>query len=354
MAPEQARGDPSVDSRADVFSLGCVLFESLTGEPAFDGQDMVAILTKVLFEETPSARRLAPEVPEALEALLHRMLAKEREPRPADGAAVAAALRALGDMPADPVVATARAPSLTSSEQRAMAVIRISAPADAQAPPDEHARTVELGADEALMSEAKQHGGLGERLLDGSVVVLVAGLGLATDLCAQAARCALSLRALADGRRIALSMGRGERTGRSLGPAIDRMARLSSAAGHAASPEGAVVIDEVVAGLLDARFEVREQQGLLTLHGERTLGEGTRLLLGPASEEKRSSACSGRCSPKPWTSAWRRRWWSRRRRAWASRASRRSLCRSCERAAKRSRSGWPEAMRCARAHRSGC
>jgi len=281
MAPEQARGEASIDARADVFSLGCVLFECLTGEPAFDGQHAAAILTKVLFEETPSVRSARPEVPEALDDLVRRMLSKRREERPLDGQEAASALRRLGDMPSERPGESVRAPSLTGSEQRAMAVILVSAPPmEARAEAIDADSTVEMTTDHAaLLREAKAHGGAGERLLDGSVVVMMAVAGLPTDLCAQAARCALSLRAHAGGRRVALAMGRGERTVRSAGPAIDRVAKLSSDS----APEGAVVVDEVVAGLLDARFEVKEGEGFFLLRGERALAEGTRLLLGKAT-----------------------------------------------------------------------
>ncbi|HVK67007.1 MAG TPA: protein kinase [Polyangium sp.] len=284
MAPEQARGEASIDARADVFSLGCVLFECLTGEPAFGGQHVAAILTKVLFEETPSVRRARPEVPEALDALLRRMLAKQREERPFDGQTAATELRALEDLPSQRPGGSVRAPSLTGSEQRPMAVLLVSAPAKAEVKSLDGDSTLALIHDDtALLREAEQHGGAGERLLDGSLVVLMAGADLATDLCAQAARCALALHAHAGERRVALAMGRGERTVRSLGPAIDRVVRLSRTTGREAALEGAVVIDEVVAGLLDARFEVQEGEGFFTLHGERALAEGTRLLLGKAT-----------------------------------------------------------------------
>ena len=53
MAPEQACGDRSVDARADVFSLGCMLFECLVGDPPFDGVNAMAVLGKILLEEAP-------------------------------------------------------------------------------------------------------------------------------------------------------------------------------------------------------------------------------------------------------------------------------------------------------------
>jgi len=59
--------------------------------------------------------------------------------------------------------------------------------------------------------------------------------------------------------------------------------RLSGAPARDSAPESAVVIDEVVAGLLDAHFEVEEGEGFFSLRGERELGEGTRLLLGKAT-----------------------------------------------------------------------
>src|SRR4029077_16860251 len=58
MAPEQARGEPLIDPRADVFSLGGVLFECLRGRRAFDGDSPMAVLAKVLLEEPPPLRSL--------------------------------------------------------------------------------------------------------------------------------------------------------------------------------------------------------------------------------------------------------------------------------------------------------
>src|SRR4030095_6392764 len=68
MAPEQARGDRNVDARADVFSLGCVLFECIVGRPAFVGEGIAAVLAKVLLEEVPLLGELEA-VPRELESL---------------------------------------------------------------------------------------------------------------------------------------------------------------------------------------------------------------------------------------------------------------------------------------------
>ncbi len=98
MAPEQAMEAADVDARADFFALGCVLYECLTGRPAFGGRP-AAVLVKVLREnpQPPSELRagLRPEV----DALVARLLAKDREARPKDAAEVLRALDALGPEP---------------------------------------------------------------------------------------------------------------------------------------------------------------------------------------------------------------------------------------------------------------
>jgi serine/threonine protein kinase len=60
MAPEQARGERDLDARADLFALGCVLFEAVSGRAPFAGAHLMAVLAKVLFEDAPRLRELRP------------------------------------------------------------------------------------------------------------------------------------------------------------------------------------------------------------------------------------------------------------------------------------------------------
>lgn len=94
MAPEQARGDPRVDPRADLFSLGCVLYEVLVGETPFPGDDANDILARVLFHEPRPLRSARPDMPAGLAAVVHGALAKQPDGRPPSAAAMITALRA--------------------------------------------------------------------------------------------------------------------------------------------------------------------------------------------------------------------------------------------------------------------
>jgi serine/threonine protein kinase len=91
LAPEQAAGR-EVDGRADLFSLGCVLYRLCTGRLPFPGGDVMAVLTALATQEPVPVRRLNPAVPPALADLIHRLLAKAPAGRPASARQVAALL----------------------------------------------------------------------------------------------------------------------------------------------------------------------------------------------------------------------------------------------------------------------
>jgi len=77
MSPEQITGAESVDGRADVFSTGIVLYELLAGRKPFEGPATTAAVMKILHEDPPPLETLAPELPRALVAIVHRALQKD-------------------------------------------------------------------------------------------------------------------------------------------------------------------------------------------------------------------------------------------------------------------------------------
>jgi len=82
MSPEQAQGKTDqIDQRSDIFSFGCILFEAATGQRAFEGQDAVDSLNKIIREPVAPISELNPSAPADLQRVVRRCLAKDPDER---------------------------------------------------------------------------------------------------------------------------------------------------------------------------------------------------------------------------------------------------------------------------------
>ena len=297
MAPEQARGDASLDARADVFSLGCVLFECLAGQPAFQGEHVMSLLAKILLAEAPRTRDVRPDVPLALDEACARMMRKSPAERPANGEAVRELLSSLstsdGAAPVPKPPRSGASLALTDSEQRLVCLV-LAGPEEREEA-DGPAGTAATIASDVLTSDLAQlrrkveaTGARLERLADGSLVAIAHREGPASDQAVQAARAALVLHGELPRAPIAVATGRGDVSAPlPVGQVIDRAARLFRLAARP-GVRASIVLCDLTAGLLAERFEIeRTPSGhlLLAEHATRT---SARTLLG------KETPCVGR------------------------------------------------------------
>lgn len=282
MAPEQARGASDLDARADVFSLGCVLFECLTGRPAFWADHALTVLAKIVLDEAPQVRELRPDAPRDVDRLVASMLAKERDERLANAAQVVRAIDTLGESLSQQRSVSIHAPSLTEHERVVLSAIVIG---QAYGSLERTLHADEAGElRDAHEARAAAYGARLEALADGSLVLTLTGGHAATDQAERAARAALDFCAHLPETPIALATGWGVTAGRlPVGEVLERAVRMLG-------PEtaGSVRIDDVTAGLLPSRFVVSRDADGLRLVSEREAATPTRLLLG------KPSPCVGR------------------------------------------------------------
>ncbi len=282
MAPEQALSGRDVTPAADVFSLGCVLFECLAGRGPFAGE-WAEVLSKILLSEPPRLREMRKDAPHALDELVARMLRKD----PASRASLASVSADVASFLSAGAVLTGGdtddikdVPAVTGDERRLVAVI-VSSDAsgvvldDVRLTPS--ADTMPSSAVHLGNVVAKYEGQLEVRA-DGTPLVTLTSAGAATDLATRAARCALAMRELLPRARIAVASGRGDPSrGSVIADVVARaqhLLEIDEAAKH-------VRIDPMTAGLLDSTFEVSGDASALALIGQRERNSVRKLLGKP-------------------------------------------------------------------------
>ena len=180
MAPEQARGDRDITASSDIFSLGCVVCECLTGQAPFGGEHVAAVLVRILFETPTALRQTRPGVPDSLACIVEGMLQRIRR---ADWQ-TAKRWSMLASIPSDPVAEDALAAtqqiglstveiSFGTEEQQLLSVVIASEPGHSM----EDAKTAELRVTPLelvrrteLQQLIAQAGAKSEWLLDGALV----------------------------------------------------------------------------------------------------------------------------------------------------------------------------------------
>jgi len=304
-SPEQARGRADVDGRADIFSLGCVLFELLTGEPPFTGETPLEVMTKVCAGRVPELTTRRPGIPPVLASLVHAMLSPDPVKRPQSAATLAGefaeVVKVLGGITgesaaAGPPVHTKRA-SISESEDHVASAMLVSlgkreSGIDSDHLMDDRRRGPKAAAVSVSNSERPgknaEDARLGEirrllelyacemdRLINRTLLMTAPTVSTAHEQAVQLASAALALRSLEPDAKIAIATGRASFIGRlPVGRLMDRLPTMMD--GQVA---GTIRVDETTQRLLPARFVAGGPPGNVLLFDEASslpFGAGNR------------------------------------------------------------------------------
>jgi serine/threonine protein kinase len=279
MAPEQVCGSRDVGPAADLFSLGCVLYECLTGRLTFEGKRFLALRTKIVLWDPPPVRMLTPEVPAELDALVERMLAKKPAARPRDGAELVELLDALPPVERLSTIPQKRRtepPTITSTTPARLVSIVVATSEDgldAGVTPmtiDDDPGTLPTTLERAV----RPHGAVLDVLQDGAVIATLTGAPTPRELANRAVRCALLLRESLPDALIGIATGdvSPDHEGALIDDVVqalghDALARVFAELEPDASPGGRIRLDARTAALLESDFELVQVKDSYYLRG---------------------------------------------------------------------------------------
>lgn len=278
MAPEQARADRGIDARADLYSLGVVWFEALTGQLPFNGEHAFAVLAKLLLEDPPRVRAFRRDVSTVLDDLVAQLLSRDPGRRPSDGTAL---LRALGAVVASgvsagiPTSSTSGRLTISHREARFGSVILVASPAPSAATETvdtawthTHRRTID--------AIARRFDGDALALSADALIVTLGAAQAPGDSAARAAACAKAIAREFPDCGIALAAGTIERNAQTAtGLVIDRAVAIVR---DIARP--GVWTDESTARLLAGRYAIEPVGVYYALHAADVSEADDRTLLG--------------------------------------------------------------------------
>ena len=304
MAPEQARGEKDIDGRADIYALGCVIYEVLTGRRPFAGDSKKQTQSKPLIPPRISTTR--NDISAGFDELIASMIAEDPSDRPKNGEALVSLIDDIGAR-SNPNHSV-HTPRITGGERKLLSMVLVGASGDNRVatvtmdgpedPGTEAYKRPKKPSETSIGQELEKfihtYGGQISLGHQGSIRGIFESTGSATDLVTQAAKCALAIRHFRPLLPMVLVTGRGELSSHSKrvegevvfqANALLKRHSKNTRDKNAALPteHSQIHIDEVTAGLLNSRFEVGAHGSELVLKSER-LDPVSRQLLGKQTQ----------------------------------------------------------------------
>lgn len=291
MAPEQVRETQTLTPASDLFSIGCVLYECLCGQPPFVAEHVATVLVRILFDEPIPIEDRRPGISPFAAALVRQLLEKQPDQRPQSAISLRRILDDAGELETGaatslPVIQPEKAGRFASQEQSLCSVVIAGTTADLHGPlgtqPGSHV-VLPAKNKRSLLQELEGLGVSAEFLATGTLVVTVSPMISAQDQATVAARTALIIKERWPEATVSMATGRGTLHGRSVvGEVIDLAAKrwkMCIQELETANTSG-VLVDELSAKLLDGRFcQIQTRSGTLLIPSE-ALTDESRLLLG--------------------------------------------------------------------------